>query len=152
ARLMTGWTIDSKNGITTFRPRLAEPGSHTLLGKSFGGEKPQAANLDLALDMLASHPATARHIATKLATHFINDDPPPEAVARLETKFIDTGGDLTQVYLTLASLPEARGPTGAKARTGRDFLIAGLRAANISQEKLAEIPEGKKVSPLVVGA
>lgn len=152
ARIITGWTIDREAGTVVFRPNWAEPGPHTLLGKRFGGTQPQADNFGRALDLLATHPATAHHIATKLVRHFISDDPPPNAVAAVEKTFIASGGNLSQTYLTLVSLPEARSPTGAKARNDRDFLIAALRAANISQQDLLDVPDGKKVSPLTVGA
>jgi uncharacterized protein (DUF1800 family) len=39
---------------------------------------------------LARHPATATHIATKLARHFVADDPPPALVARLAQRFNET--------------------------------------------------------------
>ena len=39
---------------------------------------------------LAHHPATAKHIATKLARHFVADEPPPALVARLTQRFLDT--------------------------------------------------------------
>jgi uncharacterized protein (DUF1800 family) len=56
--------------------------------------------------MLATHPATARHIATKLARHFAGDDPPPALVARLETAFLTSRGDLPSVYRVLIDAPE----------------------------------------------
>ena len=34
------------------------------------------------LDIVAAHPATARHIATKLAMRFVSDNPPPALVDR----------------------------------------------------------------------
>ena len=43
---------------------------------------------------LARHPATARHIATKLARHFVADEPPPALVDRLASRFMETEGDL----------------------------------------------------------
>ena len=46
---------------------------------------------------LARHPATAKHIATKLARHFVADEPPPALVDRLAQKFRDTDGDLKEV-------------------------------------------------------
>ena len=57
-------------------------------------------------DSVAVHAATARRVAFKLARHFIADDPPPDAVAKLARVFPETEGDLRQVSLALIDLPE----------------------------------------------
>src|SRR5579875_764089 len=69
ARILTGWSVarlrDPGPGTFHFFPPIHEPGPKTLLGRTYreaGYEEGQAALLDLA-----HHPATARHIATKLA-------------------------------------------------------------------------------------
>jgi len=56
-------------------------GSKRFLGREIapGG----AAEGVEALDILAKSAATARHIARKLAQHFIADAPPPALVAQL---------------------------------------------------------------------
>ena len=50
------------------------------------------------LDILAAHPATARHIATKLAMRFVSDTPPPALVDRAAARFTATKGDLREVH------------------------------------------------------
>ncbi len=62
-------------GETVFIPQLHQPGEQTILGKRYadGGAK----QAEAVLRDLAVHPATAQHIATKLARHFTADDPPP---------------------------------------------------------------------------
>ena len=49
------------------------------------------------LDIVAAHPATARHIATKLAMRFVSDNPPPQLVDRAAARFTATKGDLREV-------------------------------------------------------
>ena len=56
---------------------------------------------------LARHPATAKHVATKLARHFVADDPPPALVERLAKRFLDTDGDLKELAKALVTAPEA---------------------------------------------
>ena len=51
-----------------------------------------------ALKMLAGHPATAKFIATKLARHFVADEPPVETVDRLDSVFLTA--PLFYVYMT----------------------------------------------------
>src|SRR5215469_16242470 len=84
ARILTGWTIarlrDPDPGNFHFYPPIHEPGPKLLLGKTYA--ESGYAEGEEALRDLAAHPATTQHIATKLARHFIADDPPPDAVKR----------------------------------------------------------------------
>ena len=63
-----------------------------------------------ALTFLGTHPATYRHLATKLVRHFIADAPPPSAVNRIAAALHDTGGDLGAASRVLVSLPEGWQP------------------------------------------
>lgn len=85
------------------------------------------------LDMLATHPATAAHIATKLARHFAGDTPPPAMVARLEAAFARSGGDLPTVYRALIASPEVWVPQPLKFRSPWDWTIAVLRASGVRE-------------------
>src|ERR1700730_6457384 len=89
AAVITGWSIGGEGGPFAggapgkflFRPELHEPGAKRVLGTRYadGGYGQGVA----VLRDLAGHRATARFIATKLARHFIADDPPPQGLARL---------------------------------------------------------------------
>jgi uncharacterized protein (DUF1800 family) len=81
ANAFTGWTLvppgdnPEHGGEFTFNPRLHEPDGQKVLGKLYeeeGVEQARAVLRDLAV-----HPATAAHLATKLATYFVADTPPP---------------------------------------------------------------------------
>jgi len=105
AKILTGWTIAGPEGrlgapgTCVFNPNAHEPADHRLLGRTYpnrGSEQIRAALLDLA-----RHPATARHVALKLARHFVADDPPPTLVTKLAMRFRDTDGDLAAVALAL---------------------------------------------------
>ena len=85
------------------------------------------------LDHLATHPATAKHIATKLARHFASDDPPAPLVARLEKAFLSSGGDLPTVYRTLIASPECWAPQPAKFKSPWEWSISALRALGTQQ-------------------
>ncbi|MBW8783953.1 MAG: DUF1800 domain-containing protein, partial [Novosphingobium sp.] len=133
ARALTGWTVGGLGPRMaqatpgyTFAALLHEPGTRTIVGKSYaqGGEAQGRA----ILADLAVHPATARHIATKLARHFAADDPPPALVARLEHAFLASGGDLPTVYRALIEAPEPWQQDFAKFRTPWDWTVAALRA------------------------
>ena len=77
---------------------------------------------------LARHPATAKHVATKMACHFIADDPSPALVERLTQRFLDTDGDLKEVARALIAAPEAWAPEQAKIKRPGEWIVAALRA------------------------
>ncbi|MES1153034.1 MAG: DUF1800 domain-containing protein [Dongia sp.] len=135
AKILTGWTIHRPNqparaiaetrGSTVFFSPIHQPGSKTLLGRSYSENGPREA--ETAIEMLATHPATAKFIATKLARHFIADDPPSKAVEALADTFQSTNGDLTAVYTRLIDLDAAWSGDG-KYRSPYDWTVATFRA------------------------
>ena len=138
ARALTGWTVGGigrgparrlgggEPGAFTFARQFHEPGARTILGKSF--DQPGEAQAQAVFDMLAVHPATAKHIATKLARHFVADDPPAPLVAKLERAFVQSGGDLPAVYRTLVEAPEAWTAAPAKFKTPWEWAVSAGRA------------------------
>jgi uncharacterized protein (DUF1800 family) len=129
AMLLTGWSVELRADPPgfLFRPDTHQPGGQTVMGRDFPDGEAGAAT---ALAFFASHPATHRHLATKLVRHFVADDPPPDAVRRIEAVLRDTGGDLGQASLALVALPDAWTPD-AKLRSPQDFVIASLRGLGL---------------------
>lgn len=76
---------------------------------------------------LASSEATAKHVATKLARHFIADEPPATAVERLSAAFSQSGGNLPMVYEALINAPEAWISRPVKFKTPWEWIISALR-------------------------
>jgi uncharacterized protein (DUF1800 family) len=121
---------DADAGSFMFRPRMHEPGPKTLLGRQY-----QDAGYDeghAALLAMAAHPATATHIATKLARHFIADTPPKDSVERIARVFRDTGGDLHQVTAAVVREDAAWRTPFAKVRTPGELVIAASRVTGFS--------------------
>ena len=133
AKILTGWTIDAQergdgSGFF-FAPRQHEPGNKTLLGVTYHENGVNEG--EDALSAFSSNPSTAKFIATKLARHFVADDPPESAVAKLQTAFTQNNGDLVPVYQTLIALEEAWKDPLAKVKTPNDLILSLLRATNI---------------------
>jgi uncharacterized protein (DUF1800 family) len=154
ARALTGWTVagigrgrvgpkvmgNRQPGQFLFAEPLHEPGARTIMGKHYGQSGEAQARAVLA--DLARHPATARHLATKLARHFVADDPPEPLVARLEQAYLKSHGDLPTVYRALIDAPEAWAPMPAKFRTPWQWSIALLRSLyDGSQAPLATVQD-----------
>jgi len=91
------------------------------------------------LATLAHHPATAKHIATKLARHFVADEPPPALVDRLAKRFLDTHGDLKEVAKALITAPEAWATPPSKIKRPGEWIIAALRAVGVTPPDIGPV-------------
>jgi uncharacterized protein (DUF1800 family) len=83
------------------------------------------------LDILASHPSTARFIATKLARRFVSDTPPESLVARAAARFTATDGNIAEVVRTIVTSPEFFAPDArnAKFKTPLEFVVSAVRTS-----------------------
>ena len=144
AKAITGWSIGgepqgrrlARLGIETgtpgeffFREELHEPGAKRLLGKSYGEDGMRQG--EAILEDLAMRPQTARHVCTKLARHFIADDPPQAAVDRMTRAWLASHGKLGKVYEAMLDSPEAWSQPLAKFKTPADYIHSAYRALNI---------------------
>lgn len=130
ARLLTGWSVGNLNqrvvppGTFFYIPMRREPGAWAVLGKTYqGGEEAALA----VLDDLARKPATARHIARKLARHFLDDAPPKPLTDRLEAAFRSSDGDLAEVAKVLVNSPEVWEARPRKVVPPYDFAVSLVR-------------------------
>lgn len=133
ARVLTGWTVrptmfdlDETSPGFLFDPERHEPGPRHLLGSSYLQEG--VAQGEAVLRDIAVHQATATFIATKLTRHFIADEPPPAAVARIARAFRDSGGHLPTVYAALIDCSEAWEQPLAKLKPPIEYVVSCLRA------------------------
>jgi uncharacterized protein (DUF1800 family) len=131
ARAMTGLSIggerDNAYGVAVFRDQAHEPGERTVMGVRYDQHGKQ--QLNAILTDLAAKPQTARFVCTKIARHFVADDPPPALVARLQDAWMSSRGDLGHVAETLVSAPEAWDPRPQKFKTPYEFIVSSFRAA-----------------------
>jgi uncharacterized protein (DUF1800 family) len=134
AEVITGWSIGGAEGAGfaggepgkfVFRAEQHEPGAKVILDRRY----PDAGYGQgvAVLGDLAMHPSTAHFIATKLARHFIADEPPREAVTRLAAAFMASAGDLPTVYRALIDSREAWAQPLAKYKTPSDYIVSGFR-------------------------
>ncbi len=112
-----------------FRPALHEPGAKVVLGKRYAQEG--MAQGEAVLRDLAASPATAHHIAVKLARHFVADEPPQSIIERLTQAYLHSGGELPHVYRALIDSPEPWAHPLAKYKTPTDYLISTYRALDV---------------------
>lgn len=149
AKILTGWGMvpprsdDDRGGQFEFSPNRHEPGPQTMIGKTYadtGVEQGRAVLLDVS-----RHPATARHIATKLATHFVADVPPQSLVDRLSKRFRNTDGDLTEVTKELLQSDEAWNGPRTKLKRPSEWVIGAMRAVGASQEHVRLVTDAQNM-------
>jgi uncharacterized protein (DUF1800 family) len=135
AKVITGWTFSplkqdqQHGGEFFFNDRMHEPGPKSVLSRSYdegGYEQGRAVLLTLA-----RHPATAKHLATKLVRHFIADDPPAALIDHLAKRFRDTDGDLKEVTKSMVSAPESWDAPRTKLKKPAEWIVSSLRASGI---------------------
>jgi uncharacterized protein (DUF1800 family) len=139
ARILTGWgfvrprqgaaTMTEQNGFY-FDARRHDSGDKVFLGQTIKGSG--MAEGEQALDILARHPATARHISYKLAQYFVADEPSASLVDQLAKGFLDTDGDIRAVLSTLFSSSEFLNSKyyNAKLKTPYQYVISAIRATD----------------------
>ena len=136
AEVITGWSIGGANergqfasgtpGKFAFRDAIHEPGTKRVMGTSYA--QPGVRQGEAVLRDLAVHPSTARYVSTKLARHFINDEPPAAVVDAMTATWLKSGGDLPRVYETMLTTDAAWDPAHRKYKTPHDFVVSTLRA------------------------
>ena len=141
ARAITGWGTPLPRELQqgggdaafVFRSGAHEPGARTVLGTRYaegGLDQGQAILRDLAL-----HPATARHLAVKLARHFVADVPPASLVDRMAAAYLRSGGELTALYRAMIDDDAAWSADARKFKTPEDFVISTMRAGDLRLDR-----------------
>ena len=137
ARAFTGWTIEGprQGGSFRFEPRIHDSQDKIVLGhkiKAGGGQS----DGEKVLDILASHPATATFISTKLVRRFVSDTPPPALVERAAATFRETGGNIREVVRTILTSPEFFSAEAyrAKVKSPFEFVVSAVRATGTRVE------------------
>jgi len=147
ARALTGFSVGRDNegnaGQFMFRDAAHEPGVRTIMGKKYAEADIQQGMA--VLKALAADKRTARHVCGKIARHFVSDTPPPALTARLEKRWMATGGDLAEVAKALVESPEAWDPTPAKFKTPYEYTLSTWRLIG------AEPSAFERLGPILTG-
>jgi uncharacterized protein (DUF1800 family) len=149
AKVITGWTVvpprqdPAHAGEFWFNPRMHEPGAQVVIGKSYpdlGIEQGRA-----VLAALARHPTTAKHVAAKLARHFVADEPPASLVQRLTNRFLDSDGNLKELAKALVTAPEAWEPARGKLKRPGEWIIGAMRAAGTMPAEIGPVMQAQNL-------
>ena len=135
ARALSGWTVRSRRevvfglGKVEFHHEWHDDGEKRILGRVLPAGQ-GARDLDAVIDLIALHPSTARHLATKWCRRFIADDPPAAAVGRVAATFVASRGNIASSLETLFATPEFAAARRTKLKRPFQFMVSALRATD----------------------
>jgi len=130
AKGITGWSVKraKKEHGTGFvyRDYGHEPGTRTLLGMKYS-QRGLSQGQQMLRD-LAMQPSTAHYVCSKIAHHFVSENPPQSLIEKMQKTWLNNQGNIKQVMLTLFNAEEAWLDTPQKFKTPREFVISTYRA------------------------
>ncbi len=133
ARSLSGWSINRVTADFLFYPNFHDTGAKRVLGTDIpaGGG---IGDGETVLDILAAHPSTGRHLATRLAKRFASDRPPAALVNDVAAAFNGSGGDITTMVRTLFLHPTLRDLPASKFKRPQEFILSTLRVLEASAD------------------
>ena len=155
ARAFTGWTVENgeeddegvKRPLTgrfMLREAWHDPYQKRVLATEFDPQRPAHEDGSRVLDLVARHPATARHIAEKLCRRFVSDEPPESLVAKAAAEFsasLETPDQLARVLKVILLSEEYRDAPATKFKRPLEFLASYLRATDADFTPRREVVE-----------
>lgn len=145
AKAITGWTTypafenaeylskDKRGAVVggfEFQADWHEPGTRTVVGKTYAQEG--VAQGEAILNDLARNRATARFLATKLARHFVADEPSRDMVERLANVYLANDTSLAEMTRALVETPEAWSQAQSKIKQPEDYAISCYRSLGLT--------------------
>jgi uncharacterized protein (DUF1800 family) len=112
-----------------FNARLHDDGEKLVLGHKI----PSGGGINdglMVLDILAHHPATAKHLAFQLSQRFVSDNPSPALVERVANAYTKSGGEMRETLRAIFTSPEFNAPEAYRAKIKQPFelTVSAIRA------------------------
>jgi uncharacterized protein (DUF1800 family) len=133
AKCFSGWsytpyraaTPDPLSGQFRFDSSRHTTGPKTVLGQTVnaGGISDGVA----VLNILATHPTTAKYVSKKMARWFLGESVPQGVIDSVAATYMATGGDIKAMLRTLLS-PNSLADAPAKYKRPYHLLVSALRA------------------------
>ncbi len=142
ARALTGWSVGDgrwiaegdtapRSGEFHYIDRWHDPYQKRILGVEFGANEGPMVEGERLLDLLATHPATATHVCTKLCRRLVADEPPESLVQSAVDawlKHADAPDQIAKVVRAVALSPEFSAIRPRKLKRPFEFLVSFYRA------------------------
>ncbi|MBL8102918.1 MAG: DUF1800 domain-containing protein, partial [Anaerolineales bacterium] len=135
ARCLTGWNVKEHFwlGDFVFKEDIHDTGEKNVLGLSIQPSGIKEA--EQVIEMLVTHPSTAKFICTKLARRFVADNPPEQLIEKATQTFLNTNGDIKSVLRVI--LFDGLALAQPKYKRPVNFLLSALRMLNVETDGIA---------------
>lgn len=161
ARILTGWSVFPahkqekrmeermehnrrfgfvREGDFFFRGDHHDANAKTVLGKKYPAGRGLEEGLEL-LHFLAIHPSTAKHLSTKLAKRFVNDNPPQSLIDRMADSYLESDGDISSVMQTLVESKEFWQSRRSKIKSPFGLAASSLRALDVQLKNPRQVQQ-----------
>ncbi len=123
ARCFTGWRWADTPSNFVYDPGRHDDGEKTVLGETGNWH---AADI---CDILARHPATAKHITSKLHRFFVGSEPSPSDSARLCKTYFESGFEIRAVVESILTSESFYAPAArnSKIKSPVEFTVMTLK-------------------------
>ncbi len=150
ARAFTGWRVDSgyegeeglrNSGTFLYFKPWHDRFNKTILGHYLPHDQGEMQDGRDVFDILATHPGTATHIATKLARRLIGDRPPADVIVAAANVFLAEAAapdQLAQVVRSIVLSNAFAETWGEKIKRPFEVAVAMLRALNVDFTRLPD--------------
>ncbi len=151
AHILTGWGLGKGKTMEEKSVFYFDPKRHDYSDKIFLGHKIRGrgeAEIEEALDILATHPSTAHHISYQLAQNFLADQPPETLVKKMAETFTHSNGDIREVLETMFKSPEFwdKQYFRKKFKPPFRYIVSALRVTNVeADDNLIMLPALKNM-------
>lgn len=127
ARALTGWRVlEGSVNQFQFVADDHDTAEKLVLGVTLPAGRGIEDGLDV-LNLLCSHPSTARFISFKLCRRFVNDNPPASLIESTAKVFTETDGDIKAILRHILLSEEFYASAGTKFRRPLEFTVAIMR-------------------------
>lgn len=151
ARCFTGWTVIGQSTNTPdfgFVASRHDTAAKTVLGNAIPAGRGIEDGNDV-LNILATHPSTAKFIAKKLCVRFIGDTPETSIVDQVAATYTATNGDIPSMLWTILGSAEFMASYDRKIRRPVEFVLGVLR---VTEPTLTNTYLSKITSPITAMA
>ncbi|WP_407275344.1 DUF1800 domain-containing protein [Halothiobacillus sp. DCM-1] len=114
-----------QDGLVVFNPARHDPDPKTVLGQVFHGKGMDEINQ--VIEFLGNHPATARHISTKLAQFFVSEQPPAPLIDQMVHAWQHSRGEIARVLEVLFHSEAFRHSLGKQFKDPLHYLVSAAR-------------------------
>lgn len=161
ARVFTGWGIAEPQPYAlefAFHENRHDHAPKVVLGQTI--EPAGEAEGQRVLALLAKHPSTARHLATKLCRRFVADDPPPACVEVVSRAYSESDGDIARTLRALFESDSFWDPSvrARKLKSPLEFIVSAARVLGVTPDgstklarQLSRMGEGLMLFPAPTG-